>query len=107
MSNQPAVYILGSRRYGTLYIDGPRTCWRVSTSTGSEAYRASLRGTGWGRLLRYELFADMPTATAREKPSKAWRRDWKINLIESDDPHLNDLAVALEPLGERLRHDGS
>ncbi len=47
------------------------------------------------RLVRFEMFDDMIAAIAREKQLKRWHRDWKINLIESDNPHWDDLAVRL------------
>ena len=58
------------------------------------------------RLLRYELFADMPTAIAREKQLKRWHRPWKINLVERDNPDWHDLApgLGLGPLPPQKRH---
>jgi putative endonuclease len=47
------------------------------------------------RLVRFELFADMPAAIAREKQLKRWHRQWKINLIESENPDWYDLAIGL------------
>lgn len=47
------------------------------------------------RLVRYEMFDTMPDAIAREKQLKRWHRQWKINLIESQNPAWNDLAPAL------------
>jgi putative endonuclease len=41
------------------------------------------------------MLDDMPTAIAREKQLKRWHRDWKINLIEQQNPDWIDLAVAL------------
>ena len=54
------------------------------------------------RLVRFERLDDMPSAIAREKQLKRWHRDWKMNLIERDNPDWNDLAVALgfPPLAE-------
>jgi len=46
-------------------------------------------------LVRFEQFADMDRAILREKQLKRWHRQWKINLIESDNPHWVDLAVGL------------
>jgi putative endonuclease len=59
--------------------------------------------------MRYEFFADMPSAIAREKQLKRWRRDWKINLIESENPEWVDLAVSLglEPLPPEKGSDGT
>jgi putative endonuclease len=46
-------------------------------------------------LVRYELFEDMPSAIAREKQLKRWHRQWKINLIERENPQWVDLAPGL------------
>ncbi|WBH17269.1 GIY-YIG nuclease family protein [Sphingomonas radiodurans] len=99
---QPCVYILASKRMGTLYIgvtsDLLARLWqhRSGTVPGFTAQH------GVHRLVFYEMFADMPTAIAREKQLKRWHREWKINLIERDNPDWRDLAVALgmEPLGQ-------
>jgi putative endonuclease len=37
----------------------------------------------------------MPNAIAREKQLKNWRRDWKCNMIERDNPDWDDLAIGL------------
>jgi putative endonuclease len=50
---------------------------------------------GVTRLVRYEIFEDMPNAIRREKQLKKWRRDWKIRLIESENPEWIDLAIGL------------
>ena len=61
------------------------------------------------RLVRYEMFGDLEGAILREKQLKRWHRQWKINLIERDNPHWLDLAVGLgfEPLAPRERRHGS
>src|SRR3546814_9936929 len=41
-------------------------------------------------LVRYEFIATMPEAIAREKQLKRWHRQWKINLIESENPHRSE-----------------
>ena len=57
--------------------------------------------SGWAKekgcvvLVRYELFADMPTEIAREKQLKNWHRGWKQNLVEENNLHWRDLAVDL------------
>ena len=100
MTKQPCVYILASGHYGTLYVGVTSNLLarlfqhRTGTMPGfTKRYRVR-------RLVRYEFLADMPTAIAREKQLKAWHRDWKINLIESDNPMWEDLAPGLgfEPL---------
>lgn len=100
---QPCVYILASQTRGTLYIGVTSNLlarmWQHRNGNGgrfTSRYRIY-------RLVRYEWLADMPTAIAREKQLKNWHRPWKINLIESDNPHWHDLAVGLglEPLPPR------
>ena len=54
------------------------------------------------KLVRFEMCGDMVAAIAREKQLKKWHRQWKVNLIESENPHWHDLApgLGLEPLTE-------
>ncbi len=91
----PCVYILASGHYGALYIgvtsDPIGRFWqhRNSVVPGfTKKYRVH-------RLVHFELFADMPTAIAREKQLKNWHRQWKINLINAVNPEWKDLAVSL------------
>ena len=50
---------------------------------------------GVTRLVWYEEYRMVDDAIAREKQLKRWRRQWKINLIETANPHWDDLAVGL------------
>jgi putative endonuclease len=91
MDGQPAVYILASKRNGTLYIgvtsDLPRRAWehREGFVDGfTKKYNVH-------RLVHYELFEDMQNAITREKRLKKWRRAWKIRLIEEKNPRWDDL----------------
>ena len=90
---QPCIYILASGHYGTLYI---------GVTPGFTSQYAI------HRLVRFELFADMERAIAREKQLKRWHRQWKINLIETENPHWGDLAIdlGLPPLTQRQPPDG-
>jgi putative endonuclease len=98
----PFVYILASQPRGTLYIgvtsDLPKRIFdhRNGTLLGfTSRYRVY-------RLVHAERFDRMPEAIAREKQLKNWHRQWKINLIEAENPHWDDLAVAWNlalPLG--------
>ncbi|MEO1488813.1 MAG: GIY-YIG nuclease family protein [Pseudomonadota bacterium] len=98
---QPCVYILVSKPFGTLYIgvtsDLLARLWQHRT----EEIKGFTKRYAVHRLVRYELFADMDSAIQREKQLKNWRRKWKINLIESDNPDWHDLAVGLglPPIG--------
>ena len=105
----PCVYILASEKYGTLYIgvtsDLIARLWqhRSGEVTGFTS-RYSVY-----RLVRFEQFATMADAIAREKQLKRWHRQWKINLIEAENPEWVDLAVGLglPPLAPRVGRNGS
>ena len=91
----PCVYILASGHHGTLYIGVTsdlmqRLYQHREGVTGGFASRYKVY-----RLVRYEMFGDMEGAILREKQLKRWHRQWKINLIESENPHWADLAEGL------------
>ena len=46
---------------------------------------------GVDRLVWFEIYGDPVTAISREKELKRWRRDWKIRLIEEQNPEWRDL----------------
>ncbi|MFL0414949.1 GIY-YIG nuclease family protein [uncultured Sphingomonas sp.] len=105
---QPCVYLLASQRLGTLYIGVTSNLVARLGQHRSGTVAGFTSRYGVFLLVRYEFFADMPSAIAREKQLKRWHRQWKINLIESDNPEWVDLAPALglEPLVTRVRRDG-
>ena len=108
MAKQPCTYILASKYYGTLYVGVTSNLLaRMYQHRLSEGGRFTSRYAVY-RLVRFEFFEDMPTAIAREKQLKNWHRDWKINLIERDNPHWSDLVVGLglEPLAPPASPDG-
>lgn len=91
MPKQPAVYILASRRNGTLYVgvtsDLVTRIWqhrKDSIDGFTRKYRVHT-------LVYYELHADMAHAITREKQLKKWRRAWKLELIEGRNPEWKDL----------------
>ncbi len=88
---QPAVYIMASGRNGTLYTgvtsDLPRRVWQHKNGeTGGFVQKHGIK-----ILVHYELFDYMPAAIEREKRIKKWRRQWKVRLIEKNNPHWLDL----------------
>ena len=92
---QPCVYILASRKYGTLYVG-------VTSDLIARLFQHR-NGMAQGftsryavhRLIRFELYSTMYEAISREKQLKRWRRQWKINLIERENPQWLDLAPSL------------
>ena len=91
MPKQPAVYILASKRNGTLYIgvtsDLQKRAWEHKT----DLIDGFTKRYGIHRLAYYELHSDMVSAILREKQMKKWNRAWKLELIERHNPDWKDL----------------
>ena len=100
---QPCVYILASRDYGTLYIGVTSDLIARLYQHRSGEVKGFTSKYGVHRLVRFELHETLAEAIAREKQLKRWHRQWKINLIESDNPHWQDLApgLGLPPLSPK------
>ena len=89
---QPAVYILASKRNGTLYVG--------VTSNLANRIQAHRSGVVDGftekydvkTLVYFELHSDMYEAIQHEKRIKKWNRAWKIQLIEQGNPEWRDLS---------------
>ena len=85
------VYIMASKRNGTLYTgvtsDLIMRVWQHKQGTGSK-FTAKYQ---INRLVYYEPYKDIDAAIAREKQLKNWKREWKVELIETDNPYWRDL----------------
>jgi putative endonuclease len=87
----PAVYILASKRYGTLYIGVTSDlCGRVAAHKQGDI-PGFTRRYGVKTLVWYEFLGSMDEAIKREKQLKEWQRVWKIELIEKLNPTWRDL----------------
>jgi putative endonuclease len=95
---QPCVYLLASQRYGTLYCGVTSDLVRRIWEHREDAVPGFTRKHGVHRLVWFELHGSMLEAIAREKRIKAWRRAWKINLIEQGNPNWLDLFPNLLPV---------
>ena len=89
------VYILASRRHGTLYIGVtnslPKRLEEHRNGRGSEFVKTY----GVHRLVYVESYERVDEAIAGEKQLKRWKRDWKIELIERDNLEWRDLSDPL------------
>ena len=90
-----AVYILTDRMRGTLYIGVTSQLSRRMWEHRDGVYPGFTKRYGLRRLVWYEPYEDMSIAIQREKSLKRWPRDWKINLIERENPHWSDLYDSL------------
>ncbi|MGP0090860.1 MAG: GIY-YIG nuclease family protein [Xanthobacteraceae bacterium] len=93
------VYILASRPYGTLYIGVTNDLLRRVEQHREGAVPGFTKKYGVGQLMYFEAFEGIEEAIQREKSLKEWRRQWKINPIERENPHWQDLFPALSGNG--------
>jgi putative endonuclease len=91
MARQPAVYILASKRNGTLYIGVTSNLEKRAWEHKNDLVEGFSKRYGVHRLVYYEVHADMMSAITREKQMKKWNRAWKLELIEKQNPDWNDL----------------
>jgi putative endonuclease len=89
------VYILASRKHGTLYLGVTNDIVRRGYEHRSKALRGFTTRYGVDKLVWFEIYDDAATAIAREKELKKWRRDWKIRLIEESNPTWDDLYPSI------------
>ncbi|MDD5321946.1 MAG: GIY-YIG nuclease family protein [Methylococcales bacterium] len=87
----PCVYMLASKRNGTLYAgvtsNLPRRVWQYK----NDLVEGFTRRYGVHALVWYEVHETMENAIAGEKTIKEWKRQWKIDLIEAMNPEWRDL----------------
>jgi putative endonuclease len=95
MEKRPSAYILASGRNGTLYVgvtsDLATRVWQHRSS----AVDGFARHYRLHRLVFAEFHETMAGAILREKRIKKWRRAWKLELIESQNPQWRDLYEEL------------
>lgn len=93
IQKRPAVYILASERNGTLYAGlTSDLAKRVNQHKDGEV-DGFTKKYGVKLLVWYRYFETMAEAIAQEKKLKNWKRDWKIQLIEQENPYWQDLDV--------------
>jgi putative endonuclease len=85
------VYILASKRNGTLYIGVTNNLLKRVYEHKNNLVEGFTQKYKVHNLVYYEIYYDVYTAIAREKAMKKWKRVWKIELIEKDNPLWKDL----------------
>jgi len=89
------VYILASRKHGTLYIGVTNSLRPRLEQHRSGRGSEFVKKYGVHRLVYVETFASPREAIAREKQLKEWHRHWKIPLIEENNPDWSELSHLL------------
>jgi putative endonuclease len=85
------VYLLASKKHGTLYLGVTNDLVRRAYQHKTKAADGFTARYDVNKLVWFEVYADAISAITREKALKKWRRDWKIRLIEEQNPGWVDL----------------
>ena len=86
-----AVYILTSKRNGTLYTGVTSDLRKRIWEHQNNVMEGFTRKYGVHRLVYFEMHENMSAAIAREKQIKKWNRAWKLKIIEQQNPNWEDL----------------
>lgn len=92
------VYILANGRYATLYVGVTNSLERRIAEHRAKVLPGFTKRYGVDRLVYFRGFGDVTQAIHFEKQLKRWRRDWKIRLIETENPLWEDLYLRMMTL---------
>ena len=91
------VYIMASRRNGTIYLgvtsNLPKRAWEHRNGVVA----GFTKKYGCHLLVWYEVYDDLDAARQRELRMKEWKRAWKVKAIEAMNPNWDDLFDTLTP----------
>ena len=96
MTKQPYVYILASKKNGTLYIGVTSNLIQRIWQHKNNQVEGFTGKYNVHCLVYFEQHEMMESAITREKQMKKWKRDWKIKLIEKDNPLWEDLWLKIQ-----------
>ena len=89
------VYLLASKKHGTLYIGVTNDIVRRTYEHRAKAVDGFTKRYDVNKLVCFEIYDDMANALTREKELKKWRRDRKIRLVEDENPNWTDLYPSI------------
>ncbi len=95
VKKQPCVYLLASKRNGTLYAGVTSDLVKRIWEHKNNVVEGFTKKNGVHTLVWYEVHETMESAIGREKAIKNWKRDWKIKVIEEMNPLWRDLYADL------------
>jgi len=95
MDRQPCVYILASKRNGTLYTGVTSSLLKRVWEHKNNVVEGFTRKYSVHTLVWYELHETMESAIEREKTIKNWKREWKIKVLEEMNSQWRDLYPEL------------
>ncbi|MDZ4142745.1 MAG: GIY-YIG nuclease family protein [Methylotenera sp.] len=88
---QPCVYILASKKNGTLYVGVTSDLIKRVWQHKNDVVEGFTKEHTVHDLVYYEIHATMDSVISREKNIKAWKRAWKLVLIEKENLEWRDL----------------
>ena len=91
MTEYSFVYILASKKNGTLYLGVTSDLIKRTWQHKEKFVDGFAEKYDVDKLVYFEQFRDIKTAIKREKRLKKYKRQWKIDLIEKDNPEWKDL----------------
>jgi putative endonuclease len=89
------VYLLASKPHVTLYVGSTSELVRRVWEHKAKAVPGFTAKYGVDRLVWFERHDSLEAAVLRERRIKSWKRAWKIELIEKDNPHWIDLYLSI------------
>jgi putative endonuclease len=95
MEKKYYVYILTNKPYGTLYVGVTSDLERRIQQHKNDLSGSFTERYGIHHLVYYEVYDDPSSAIQREKQLKWWHREWKLQLIEEQNPDWEDLSDVL------------
>ena len=96
MKKVPCVYILASKRNGTIYIGVTSNVVQRVWQHKKNLVKGFSERHNIHTLVWYEIHETMESALLREKRLKNWHRNWKLRLIEEANPQWQDLFPDLQ-----------
>jgi putative endonuclease len=85
------VYILASRKDGATYVGITNDLVHRVYEHRQKAVPSFTSRYNITQLVRFEIYEDPVSAISREKELKKWKRGWKVQLIETENPQWLDL----------------
>jgi len=89
------VYITASRKDGAIYLGVTNDLVRRVYEHRTKAVPGFTSKYNITRLVWFEIYDDPVSAISREKEFKKWKRSWKVQLIEAENPQWNDLYESI------------
>ncbi len=93
--SQYYVYILASKKNGTLYIGVTNNIIKRVFEHKNRLVDGFTKKYDVSKLVFFDEVSDVESAILKEKQMKKWKREWKIRLIEKDNPNWDDLYPEL------------